>query len=62
MTSEIHIWKSRFSWVGKQGKAELDFDVMTSTYKQHVHDPFLHGPAPAKPVSYADDDDDDYPF
>lgn len=62
MTSEIHIWKSRFSWVGKQGQTELDFDVTTSTYKQHVHDPFLHGPAPAKPVAYADDDDDDVPF
>jgi len=31
--SEIHIWKCRFSWVGKQGHTELTFDVPTSSYK-----------------------------
>ena len=30
--SEIHIWKCRFSWTGKQGKTELSFDSPTSTY------------------------------
>lgn len=30
--SEIHIWKCRFSWAGKQGKTELSFDSPTSTY------------------------------
>lgn len=30
--SEIHIWKCRFSWAGKQGKTELSFDNPTSTY------------------------------
>lgn len=55
MTSEIHIWKCRFSWVGKQGVAELDFDTVTSTYKEHTFDPFLENP-PA-PRAYKDDDD-----
>lgn len=31
--SEIHIWKCRFSWVGKQGHTELTFDVPTSSYR-----------------------------
>ena len=30
--SEVHIWKCRFSWAGKQGKTELSFDSPTSTY------------------------------
>ena len=44
--SEIHIWKCRFSWVGKQGETELEFDVPTSTYRKHVHDPILDAPTP----------------
>jgi twinkle protein len=29
---EVHIWKCRFSWVGKQGQCKLTFDPVTSTY------------------------------
>lgn len=54
MTSEIHIWKCRFSWVGKQGVAELDFDLVTSTYKEHKFDPFLENPP--EPLGYKDVD------
>ena len=32
--SEIHIWKCRFSWIGKQGQTDLEFDVPTSSYRQ----------------------------
>jgi twinkle protein len=61
IASEIHIWKCRFSWVGKQGHTELDFDVPTSTYKIHVPDPFLDTSTPvAAPRGYKDDDD--FPF
>jgi twinkle protein len=61
ISSEIHIWKCRFSWVGKQGQAELDFDVPTSTYKRHIPDPFLDATMVApRPLSYKDDDD--FPF
>lgn len=58
ITSEIHIWKCRFSWVGKQGETELDFDVPTSTYRKHVYDPILEEPVPVR--SYKDDED--FPF
>lgn len=40
-TAEIHIWKCRFSWVGKQGQTELAFDVPTSTYNEIKPDSFL---------------------
>ena len=42
--SEIHVWKCRFSWVGKQGETELEFDVPTSTYRKYVPDEFLDVP------------------
>lgn len=32
--SDIHIWKCRFQWVGKQGKASLDYDTISCTYTQ----------------------------
>jgi twinkle protein len=51
--SEIHIWKSRFSWVGKQGETELEFSVPTSTYKKHIPDPILDAP-----TAYTEVDDD----
>lgn len=56
ITSEIHIWKCRFAWVGKQGKTELDFDPVSSTYRKHVPDPFMR--PSSKPYGYIDDDDD----
>jgi len=55
--SEIHIWKCRFSWVGKQGDTELEFDVPTSTYRKHIPDPILDAPVP-----YSEVDDDDWPI
>lgn len=30
--SEIHIWKCRFNWIGKQGKADLMYDPPTGRY------------------------------
>ncbi len=56
MTSQIHIWKRRFSWVGKQGVAELDFDTVTSTYKEHRFDAFLEDIS--EPRGY----ENDHPF
>jgi twinkle protein len=32
---EIHIWKCRFSWVGKQGECKLTYDPSTSTYRDY---------------------------
>lgn len=32
--SQIHIWKCRFSWVGKQGEARLVYDVGTTCYTE----------------------------
>ena len=29
---EIHSWKCRFKWVGKQGMTRLKYDIPTSTY------------------------------
>ena len=52
--SDIHIWKCRFAWVGKQGSASLVYDNVTTRYNQIVSDPFL---------SPEDDDDDtEFPF
>ena len=54
--SEVHVWKCRFSWIGKQGDTNLEFDVPTSTYKKYVPDPILDAPTPYTEV------DDEYPF
>lgn len=32
--SQIHIWKCRFAWVGRQGQTDLVFDKVTSRYKE----------------------------
>ena len=34
-TTEVHIWKCRFSWVGKQGECKLTYDAKTSTYREY---------------------------
>jgi twinkle protein len=34
---EIHCWKCRFNWVGRQGMARLKYDIPTSTYYQLPH-------------------------
>jgi twinkle protein len=32
--AQIHIWKCRFSWVGKQGQTNLVYDVGTTRYNE----------------------------
>jgi len=34
-TTEIHVWKCRFSWVGKQGECKLTYDAKSSTYRDY---------------------------
>lgn len=36
--SEVHIWKCRFSWVGKQGVADVFYNMVSSSYTQAGHD------------------------
>lgn len=31
---QIHVWKCRFSWVGKQGQTNLVYDVATTRYRE----------------------------
>lgn len=70
--SEVHSWKSRFSWLGKQGVASLYFSAPTSSYFEPdddptalsgvIHDPFADiGPAP-NGVEEEDEDEEDVPF
>ena len=48
--TEIHCWKCRYSWVGKQGQTILSYDSLTSTYKPYEPyknlDEFLGGDTP----------------
>ena len=37
--AQIHIWKCRFSWVGKQGQANLVYDVGTTRYTEVPYSP-----------------------
>jgi twinkle protein len=54
--SEVHVWKCRFSWVGKQGVSELYFNPITSRYSETDHDPFAD-------MGYAQTyNEDDAPF
>jgi twinkle protein len=43
--AEIHCWKCRYSWVGKQGDTVLNYDPITSSYDQvkpkGIYDEFL---------------------
>lgn len=32
--AQIHIWKCRFSWVGKQGQTQLVYDIGTTCYRE----------------------------
>ena len=43
--SEVHVWKCRFSWVGKQGVAELFFNPVTSRYSIGGEDNFPDVPS-----------------
>lgn len=31
---QIHVWKCRFSWVGKQGQTNLVYDIATTRYRE----------------------------
>ena len=64
--TEVHSWKSRFSWLGKQGKCELTFSTISSSYYEvgdgpaiaptALNDPFADiGPA----ISFGNDDQDE---
>ncbi len=68
LVSEIHSWKCRFSWLGRQGTAELLYSTITNTYVEVGDDPFANivpvddpfagiGPAPMDK-----DEDNDFPF
>lgn len=70
LVSEVHSWKCRFSWLGKQGKADLLYSMITNTYVEIGEDPFANlvpvddpfadiGPAPN---ARGDDDDETVPF
>ena len=50
--SEIHVWKCRFSWVGKQGVADLYFNPLTSRYAEVEYDPFEDLTYEAKDVPF----------
>ena len=52
--SEVHIWKCRFSWIGKQGVAELFFNPVTSRYSEAVQDDFMDTPAPYQAKKYGE--------
>lgn len=42
LVSEIICWKCRFSWLGKQGTAQLLYNTMTNTYFEIGDDPFAN--------------------
>ena len=33
---ELHVWKCRFKWVGKQGMTRLKYDIPTGTYYEII--------------------------
>lgn len=39
LEAQIHIWKVRFSWVGKQGETRLYYDVGTTRYADYGYQP-----------------------
>lgn len=39
LEAQIHIWKVRFSWVGKQGETRLYYDVGTTRYNDFGYSP-----------------------
>lgn len=42
LISEIISWKCRFSWLGKQGKADLLYSTLTNTYVEVGDDPYAN--------------------
>jgi len=71
VSSEVHSWKSRFSWLGKQGQCTLYFNTATSTYSElgqdsnaipeGVFDPFADIGS-GQTDTGDDDDETDVPF
>ena len=35
-SSDVHVWKCRFKWVGKQGVTTIKYDTVTGTYTEGV--------------------------
>ncbi len=66
VASEVHSWKSRFSWLGKQGQCTLMFSTITSTYSEigddtvsaigALYDPFADIGSPEDKQQVEDDD------
>ena len=71
VASEIHSWKSRFSWLGKQGQCTLYFNTTTSAYSElndnsnavpdGVLDPFADI-GTGQITTGENDDEEDVPF
>jgi hypothetical protein len=67
----VHCWKCRFSWLGRQGKADLLYSTITNTYVEVGDDPFANivpindpfaGIGPAPKGMQEEDDDEPLPF
>ena len=39
--TDVHIWKCRYSWVGKQGKTSFTYDRVKSRYDVYDNDSML---------------------
>ena len=35
-STDIHCWKMRFKWLGKQGAVPLSYDVVSGRYSDYV--------------------------
>jgi twinkle protein len=58
--SEVHCWKVRFKWIGRQGKTTLGYDLPTGTYSELLT-PVSNGFASTRlraPAHYLDDIDE----
>jgi twinkle protein len=47
LLTEVYSWKSRFAWLGRQGRAEVLFNPVTSSYLEVGDDP---NPQPQQPT------------
>ncbi len=59
---EVHCWKVRFKWIGKQGMCFLGYDVATGRYSgsdQNEADGYSSAKYKAQPVKHWQDDDFD---
>lgn len=61
--SQIHCWKCRYNWCGKQGQVELVFDRLTSRYREVGFQDRYGSSTPADVVAPTETDPfDDVPF